>query len=102
VRKKSTKPFSFFLFFILAAIVSTHAQSIRRKQSKFAGGQTHTMLIKSDGTLWAWGDNVYGQLGGGSNTQKYSPVQIGTDNNWVSLACGEYHTVALKLKSLHV
>ena len=32
--------------------------------------------VKSDGTLWAWGDNSYGQLGNGSTTASYSPVLV--------------------------
>jgi alpha-tubulin suppressor-like RCC1 family protein len=30
-----------------------------------AGGGTHTDALKSDGTVWAWGGNAYGQLGYG-------------------------------------
>ena len=28
-----------------------------------AVGKTHTVALKSDGTVWTWGDNTYGQLG---------------------------------------
>ena len=44
-----------------------------------AAGGSHTLAIKSDGTLWAWGYNVYGQLGLGNKTQMTSPVQVGSD-----------------------
>ena len=56
----------------------------------------HTLAIKSDGTLWAWGWNGAGQLGDGTQVAKYSPVRIGTENNWVSVKAGAEHTVALK------
>jgi alpha-tubulin suppressor-like RCC1 family protein/PKD repeat protein len=61
-----------------------------------AAGEEHTIALKSDGTLWAWGRNAYGQLGDGTTTDRYSPTQIGTDTDWVSIAAGSRHTIALK------
>lgn len=51
--------------------------------------------VKTDGTLWAWGNNVYGQLGDGTTLSKSSPVQVGTANNWIQVAQGQFHTVAI-------
>src|SRR3989338_4891709 len=48
------------------------------------------------GTVWTWGSNVYGQLGDGTTTDRYSPVQIGTGTNWSSVSAGYYHTIAIK------
>jgi len=61
-----------------------------------AAGYDHTVAVKTDGTLWASGDNGYGQLGDGTTADKLSPVQVGTDTNWQVVAAGESHTVAVK------
>lgn len=36
----------------------------------------HTLAVKNDGTLWAWGMNMYGELGDGTTTSRYAPVQV--------------------------
>jgi uncharacterized repeat protein (TIGR02543 family) len=41
-----------------------------------AGGRQHTVALKSDGTVWAWGSNIYGQLGDGTRVNKSTPVQV--------------------------
>jgi hypothetical protein len=64
-------------------------------QSVSAGG-THTLAIKTDGTLWAWGINNNGQLGLGDTNQRTSPVQVGVDTTWQSVSAGSGHTLAIK------
>ena len=53
---------------------------------QIAAGYFHTVALRSDGTLWAWGRNNYGQLGDGTTAQINSPVRIGTDTSWVQIA----------------
>ena len=52
--------------------------------------------MRTDGTLWAWGRNDYGQLGDGTTTHRLTPMQIGTATNWASVSAGLYHTVAVR------
>lgn len=80
-----------YLAFLLIAM-QTNAQC----WSKIASGSQHTLAIKSDGTLWAWGYNYYGQLGDGTTVDKFIPTQIGTDNNWQSISVGISHSMAIK------
>ena len=60
-----------------------------------AGGGTHTLAIKGDGTLWAWGDNTHGQLGTGDTLGHSKPVQISAATSWISVSAGLYHSLAL-------
>ncbi|RXM49744.1 MULTISPECIES: T9SS type A sorting domain-containing protein [unclassified Chryseobacterium] len=61
-----------------------------------AVGVFHSIALKTDGTLWAWGFNATGQLGDGTTIWKKIPIQIGTDTNWKSISVGANHTLALK------
>lgn len=51
--------------------------------------------IKSDGTLWGWGNNAYKQLGL-PNFSYTDPTQIGTDTDWVDISLGDFHLLARK------
>ena len=48
-----------------------------------AGGQ-HSLGLRSDGSLWAWGWNLWGQLGLGDTTDRWVPTQVGSATNWVA------------------
>ena len=62
-----------------------------------SAGVRHTVAIKSDGTLWSWGQNYYGQLGDGTTTDKNIPIQEATaSNTWSHVSVGSPHTVAIK------
>ena len=54
------------------------------------------MVIKTDGTLWAWGSGAYGSLGQNSRTQYSSPVQIGSDTTWDNITGNFYHMAGHK------
>lgn len=58
--------------------------------------QTQSLALKTDGTLWAWGYNTYGELGDGTTVSRTIPKQIGIDRNWKALSAGYFHSVAIK------
>jgi rubredoxin len=59
-------------------------------------GASHTAAIKTDGTLWCWGNNSYGQLGDGTQTHKSSPIQTtAAGYNWKQVACGYFNIIAV-------
>ena len=61
-----------------------------------SAGNYHSMAVKTDGTLWALGDNAFGELGIGSTTNQNLPIQVGTATNWKSVSASYYFTLALK------
>jgi alpha-tubulin suppressor-like RCC1 family protein len=61
-----------------------------------AGGISHTVALKTDGTLWAWGSNNLSQLGDGTTTSRNTPIRIGTANDWKNIAATGHHTIAIK------
>jgi alpha-tubulin suppressor-like RCC1 family protein len=46
------------------------------------------IALKTDGTVWAWGDNTSGQLGQSNLTLRSSPVQVGSATTWKSITIG--------------
>jgi alpha-tubulin suppressor-like RCC1 family protein len=62
-----------------------------------SGGGYHTACIKTDGTLWLWGNNSDGELGNNTRTRKSSPIQtVAGGTNWKQVGCGYYFTAAIK------
>jgi hypothetical protein len=57
------------------------------------GGDQHSVALKTDGTVWTWGSNLWGQVGTTSNT---APAQVPGLSGVAAIAAGAYHTVALK------
>jgi alpha-tubulin suppressor-like RCC1 family protein len=68
--------------------------SIRWKIVKSGG--FHTIALKTDGTVWAWGVNTNGQLGDGTTTNRSIPVQVKNLSQVVAIACGNEHSLAIK------
>jgi sugar lactone lactonase YvrE len=61
-----------------------------------AAGYYHSLAVKPDGTVWAWGWNAFGQLGNGTTADAAVPVQVSGLTGVVAVAGGSYHSLALK------
>ena len=59
-------------------------------------GAYHALAIRDDGSLWAWGDNRFGQLGLGHTNGVTVPTQVGTETIWESVSAGWLETFALR------
>jgi alpha-tubulin suppressor-like RCC1 family protein len=60
--------------------------------AEIAGGNYFTLAVKTDGTLWTWGDNPNGNLGTGNTTDRSSPGQVGSLTNWKYVAASQGQT----------
>ncbi|QTA78778.1 Cell adhesion related domain (CARDB)-containing protein, immunoglobulin-like fold-containing [Desulfonema limicola] len=60
-------------------------------------GNDHTVALDSDGNVWAWGGNNYGQVGDGSVEDRLTPVQVQGVSNITEIAAGAWHTLALDI-----
>jgi RHS repeat-associated protein len=63
-----------------------------------AAGRTgyHTLALKSDGTVWAWGLNTDGQLGNNSTTTSKVPVQVTGLTGATAIVAGADHSLTLR------
>jgi alpha-tubulin suppressor-like RCC1 family protein len=61
-----------------------------------AAGHSHSLALKSNGTVWAWGKNEYRQLGDGTTTDRSAPVQVGGLSDVKAISSGGQHGLALK------
>jgi len=63
---------------------------------QIAAGEDHTLVLKSNGTVWAWGNNSNGQLGNGTTTNSYVPVKVIGLDTVMAISAGAGHSLAVK------
>ena len=69
--------------------------NINNDVKQVACGNSHTFILKNDGSVWACGQNSYGQLGLGNKTNQKTFTKV-TISNVKQIACGSDHTFILK------
>ena len=93
---------------ILFSLIFSFLPFVILPQSLGMGRGYHTILLKSDGTVYTCGMNYYGELGNGSKTDSKVPVEVSrgaysgttylgdnSSNKIISVAMGRYHSIAL-------
>jgi alpha-tubulin suppressor-like RCC1 family protein len=70
--------------------------SLNSGVTQVSGGGSHCLALKSDGTVWAWGWNNFGQLGIGNTTDSNVPVQVSSLSSVSKIYAGSNHNMALK------
>ncbi|MBS4174303.1 WG repeat-containing protein [Bacillus sp. FJAT-49736] len=96
------------IFFIILTIILLPITFIFSNEKVFAlknggssdikaiyAGNYHSLTLKKDGTVWAWGSNEDGQLGTSNNVDKSTPVQVLGLKNIIAISGGEKHSLAL-------
>ncbi len=81
---------------LLATLLICAAAFATAPDKSVSGGMHWSLVVRSDGTMWAWGDNSYAQLATGDRVNVANPQRIGTDTDWASVSPGYYHGLALK------
>jgi RHS repeat-associated protein len=65
--------------------------------SAVAAGKSHSLAaLKTDGSVWAWGDNLKGELGNGTTTNSTVPVPVSNLTGVTAVAAGDSDSFALK------
>jgi alpha-tubulin suppressor-like RCC1 family protein len=61
-----------------------------------AAGRAHSLALAADGRVWAWGDNMHGQLGLGGTADSATPQRVPGLTDIVAIVAGDNHSLALK------
>jgi hypothetical protein len=62
-----------------------------------SAGNRHSLGLRTNGTLWAWGCNDVGRLGDNTTTDRSSPVSVvGGFTDWCQVSAGNFHNLAIR------
>ncbi len=64
--------------------------------SAIAAGEGHTCALRTDGSLWCWGNNSDGQIGDNTTIHPNTPQEIAAGSTWRSVDTGDFHTCAIR------
>jgi alpha-tubulin suppressor-like RCC1 family protein len=80
--------------------VTTFAGGTNWKQVDCSFRYFHTAAVKTDGTLWVWGNGSLGELGNGGSSSSTPVTTFSGGNDWKQVACGQYHTSGVKTSGI--
>lgn len=60
-----------------------------------AGGRDHSLAVRADGTVWAWGNNSFGEIGDGTTMRRTTAVRVPGISTAVAVGAGRNHSLAL-------
>jgi alpha-tubulin suppressor-like RCC1 family protein len=64
---------------------------------QLSGGAYHSLAVRTDGSVVAWGGNYYGEVGDGTLTNRTIPVAVtGAASGVTRVSAGGYHSVAFR------
>ncbi|NVJ28395.1 hypothetical protein HUW62_45045 [Myxococcus sp. AM011] len=78
-----------------AQLASSRAAEGGARQGTVLAGRNHTLALRLDGTVWAWGSNASGQLGDGTAVTRTMPVQVLGVAEASSISAGNNYSLAL-------
>lgn len=84
------------LFVCSALLVLAAVPRAEALQPQIANAGFHVLVLRSDGTVWAWGINASGQLGDGSQVPRDFPAQVPNFSGVVSIAARKFTSLAAK------
>ncbi|KAB0671412.1 hypothetical protein F6V30_02190 [Oryzomonas sagensis] len=96
LKRLGIRPIFETLLTLLSLLIFFSAAAFAAVTPKVAAGTSNTMVLKSDGTVFAWGWNLYGQLGDGTTTDRHSPTVVPGLTGVTAIVPGYAHTAARK------
>jgi alpha-tubulin suppressor-like RCC1 family protein len=79
-----------------SSVRQTMLISINPRKDSLTAGDNHSLALKSDGSLLAWGNNGDAQLGDGTTVNRWIPVAVTGTRDIVAVSAGAFHSLALK------
>ncbi|MCK5830683.1 MAG: hypothetical protein KAH20_10305 [Methylococcales bacterium] len=86
---------SFYIYFFIL-IGGSVSSLVLAGSPIISAGNMHSIALKVDGSVVAWGDNAQGQLGNGTNNDSSIPVAVSGLSNVIGISAGYNHNLAVK------
>ncbi len=71
-----------------------HVAQLTGVAAQITAGANHSVVRRADGSVWAFGQNSYGQIGDGTSTQRKRPTRV--VGGVASIGTGRLHTLVVK------